>query len=322
MFTEVTHDRHVAADNGQFDPRDGQRPRVIAHRGASAAFPENTVAAFAGARDLGADGVELDARRTADGHVIVHHDAHLPDGRAIVDLAAASLPSSIPSLAEAVDASHDMTVNIEIKNWPADPDFDPTQFVADEVVKLAAAGGRKDDLLVSCFHRPTIDHVLAADPDLETAFLYANQDGAAALADAVDHGHHVLHPWDPTVTADLVAAAHARGVRVNVWTVDDPDRMALLARWGVDGIVTNLPDVARTVLDDSGRTVGKQPLQRAVDPAPAAQARGPGWRRERRRPSRHATPRRGSPRTRPQYGRTRSRMAGSWVKASSAVSPR
>ena len=226
------------------------RPLVIAHRGASAAFPENTVAAFAGARDLGADAVELDARRTADDHIVVHHDAHLADGRAIVDLAAAALPSSIPSLAEAVDASDGMAVNIEIKNWPADPDFDEDQRVADAVLALAAGSDRRSELLVSCFHLPTIDHVRAGDPALETALLHAVIDGATALAMALEHGHHVLHPWDQDVTAELVTAAHAAGVRVNVWTVDDPARMAELIAWGVDGIVTNVPDVARRVVDE------------------------------------------------------------------------
>ncbi len=224
------------------------QPLIIAHRGASAAFRENTVEAFAGAKSLGADAVELDARRTGDGAVVVHHDAHLADGRAIVDLQAAELPSHIPSLAEALDACGSLAVNIEIKNWPTDPDFDPTDAVADAVVALAAAHPRKQDLLVSCFHLPTIDHVLACDPELETAFLHALLDGPTALAQAVEHGHHVLHPWDVYVDEALVAAAHDLGVRVNVWTVDDPDRMRQLAAWGIDGIVTNVPDVARQVV--------------------------------------------------------------------------
>ena len=65
---------------------------VIAHRGASNAFPENTVAAFRGAHEMGADMVELDVRRTADGRLAIHHDAHLPDGRAICDVASGDLP--------------------------------------------------------------------------------------------------------------------------------------------------------------------------------------------------------------------------------------
>jgi len=65
--------------------------------------------------------VELDARRTAEGDVIVHHDAHLADGRAIVELGAHDLPEHVCSLADALDACEGMSVNIEIKNWPDDP---------------------------------------------------------------------------------------------------------------------------------------------------------------------------------------------------------
>ena len=67
---------------------------VIAHRGASRAAPENTVAAFRRAAEMGADMVELDVRRTADGQLAIHHDAHLPDGRAVCDVVSAELPSA------------------------------------------------------------------------------------------------------------------------------------------------------------------------------------------------------------------------------------
>ncbi|MEJ7585572.1 MAG: glycerophosphodiester phosphodiesterase [Acidimicrobiales bacterium] len=225
------------------------RTRVVAHRGASAAFMENTVEAFAGARDLGADMVELDARRTADGSIVVHHDALLADGRAIVDLEGADLPGHIPTLGDALDACAPLRVNVEIKNWPDDPDFDPTDLVARAVVDLADVRSLHDALLVSCFHWPTVDRVRTLDPRMETGLLHVRIDGATALDEAERRGHHAVHPWDPLVTADLVTAAHARGLQVNVWTVDDPVRMADLARWGVDGIVTNRPDVARAVVD-------------------------------------------------------------------------
>src|SRR5258708_30567760 len=91
---------------------------ISAHRGASAAHPENTVEAFRAAGPLGATWVELDVRRTADGRLAVHHDAHLSDGRAIVDMAARDLPSTVPSLAEALAASAPLPVNVEIKNSP------------------------------------------------------------------------------------------------------------------------------------------------------------------------------------------------------------
>jgi glycerophosphoryl diester phosphodiesterase len=229
-------------------PVDRRGPMVIAHRGASAAHPENTVAAFVGARDMGADGVELDARRTADGQVIVHHDAQLSDGRVIVELAAAELPDHVPSLAEALDACAGMDVNIEIKNWPEDPDFDPTDLVAAHVVELVQRTDRRSTVLVSSFNMPTVDRVRALDDGIPTAFLHIRVDGPSGLAQAVEHGHDAVHPWDPFVSADLIERAHALGVKVNTWTVDDPDRMVELAGWGIDGIVTNVPDLARETL--------------------------------------------------------------------------
>lgn len=224
------------------------RPLIIAHRGASAAHVENTVAAFEAAGLLGADAVELDARRTADGAIVVHHDDALPDGRVIVELTRAELPAHVPTLSEALDACGDLTVNIEIKNWPDDRDFDATELVADAVVEEVQRRGTPELYLVSSFHRPTIDRVKATMPELRTAFLHMSQDGMTALAEAVEHGHPALHPWYGWATEEVVAAAHEQGVQVNVWTVDEPETMAALAARGVDGIVTNVPDVALEVL--------------------------------------------------------------------------
>jgi glycerophosphoryl diester phosphodiesterase len=64
----------------------------------------------------------------------------------------------------------------------------------------------------------------------------------------VAHGHRALHPWYGWVTEELIAAAHAQDVVVNTWTVDDPEVMARFAGWGIDGIVTNVPDVALATL--------------------------------------------------------------------------
>jgi glycerophosphoryl diester phosphodiesterase len=77
---------------------------IIAHRGASQAEPENTVAAFRAAARAGADGVELDVRRTADDHLVVHHDAVLADGRPLRTVGSAELAAQIPTLDAALDA--------------------------------------------------------------------------------------------------------------------------------------------------------------------------------------------------------------------------
>lgn len=229
------------------------RPVVIAHRGASAAYPENTVAAFRGAAAMGAEWVELDARRTADGALVVHHDAGLPDGRVIVTLPRAELPESVPTLPEALDACAGMGVNIELKNNPPDPDLDPTHGVADATVDLLAERGGRDEVLISSFNPATLERVRERAEHLATAQLVIEPP-----ADVVDRllaaGHSALHPYDWFVDEDLVARCHAAGIAVNVWTVDDPERMRVLLDHGVDGICTNVPDVARRVIDEHLQT--------------------------------------------------------------------
>lgn len=226
---------------------------VIGHRGSSAAFPENTVAAFEGAIAQGADGVELDVRRTADGALAVAHDEALPDGRRLVDLQQVELPPEVPILPRALDACRPLRlVNIEIKNWPEDGDFDPTDHLAVEIVSLLEARGELDDgrILVSAFHLPTVDRVRELAPTLATGWLVAGGHDHEALVDrAAEHGHTALHPHHAFVNEALVTRAHEAGLQLNTWTCDDPDRIRWLASIGVDGVVTNAPDVALSAMD-------------------------------------------------------------------------
>jgi glycerophosphoryl diester phosphodiesterase len=221
-------------------------PQIIAHRGASHAERENTVAAFRRAGATGADAVELDVRVSIDGELVVHHDAELPDGRLVHATASSDLPDFVPTLLEALDAAAGMWVNVEIKNYPGDPEFDPTLRVADATVALLADQPDPQRFVISCFHLETIDRCRELAPAIPTAYLCVDvpDDIVATLA---ARGHSALHPWDPTVTADLIAACHAGGLAVNTWTCDDADRMAELIGWGVDGICTNDPDVAVAV---------------------------------------------------------------------------
>ena len=223
---------------------------IWAHRGASVARRENTVDAFAEARAQGAAGVELDVRRTADRAMAIHHDAALADGRLVVELSARDLPPEIPLLDAALDACAGMIVNIEIKNVEVDPDFDPDQFLAGAVVDLVHERDASGSVLVSCFGLDAIDRVRALDPGIPTGYLAsARWDQHHALQRAIDGGHSAFHPYDLVVNPHLVAAAHDAGVAVNVWTVDDPDRIRWLAyECGVDAIITNVPDVALAAL--------------------------------------------------------------------------
>jgi glycerophosphoryl diester phosphodiesterase len=208
------------------------------------ARPENTLAAFVEARHQGADGVELDVHRSRDGALVVHHDSTLADGRLIAALDAADLPESIPLLGAALDACAGMLVNVEIKNLEGDADHDPAEQVAHDVVALLADRGGDDDVIVSSFSLATIDRVGELDADLPRGYLASPRwEQAGALARAVEHGHAAFHPHHSAVNADLVTAAHDQGLAVNVWTVDDPDRMLWLAAAGVDAVITNVPDV-------------------------------------------------------------------------------
>jgi glycerophosphoryl diester phosphodiesterase len=229
-----------------------RNPIIIAHRGASrpVSHPENTIAAFLRARAVTADWVELDVRRTADAKTAIHHDPQLSDGRSIVSLRRDELPPEVPELGEALAACVGMGVNVEIKNFAHEADFDPTHWLSQAVVEAAREADPPVSVLVSSFDLETIDRVHAVSPSLPTALLtFVLDDPASTIARCVARGHRALHPFDATVDRPLVDAAHEAGLAVNVWTVDSPDRIAALCGIGVDGICTNVPDVARHVLE-------------------------------------------------------------------------
>lgn len=222
--------------------------KILAHRGASRAERENTLEAFRRARDLGADAVELDVRLTADSLLVVHHDARLPDsGRPITDTPFRLLPEYIPTLDEALDACEGMWVNVEIKNDEHEPDFDPTDHIAELVVHALARRGEPDRWLISSFRMKTVNRCRLVEPLIPTAWLTVEVPPGSA-AQVGGFGHRALHPYWEHVDEALVAECHAQGVEVNVWTCDDPEAMKRLAAWGVDGICTNVPDIARTAL--------------------------------------------------------------------------
>ena len=201
---------------------------ILAHRGAHDQARENTLEAFRAAGPAGADGVELDVRQAADGVLVVHHDPDV-DGIPIAATPSTALPAWVPTLAEALGACGGLAVvDLEIK-------------AADPAAVVADTGGAAN-ITVSSFHLPTLDAVSAASPGLPTAWLtLPGYDQHAALAAAAAAGHRCLAPPDPAVTAELVDAAHAAGVAVWVWTVNDPKRADQLARWGVDAVITDRP---------------------------------------------------------------------------------
>lgn len=228
------------------------RPLILGHRGASHAERENTIAAFIRAREQGADGVELDARRTADGVLVVHHDPDVDGLGHIVerdfDTLRAAHPE-IPTLAEALDACTGLMVNVEIKclPWEPDPDTDDravVRAVVDEMRRHAL------EYVVSSFDLGAVDACRELAPEYPTGWLTHSQPIAEVGAQALAHGHQYLHPdrTSARAGANAIASLHDQGLKINVWTVDDPDDIRALAAAGVDGIVTNVPDVAIAAL--------------------------------------------------------------------------
>jgi len=220
---------------------------VVAHRGASAANPPgNTVAAFAEAVKQGADWVELDVHLTADGEVVVHHDPVLADGRVLGELSAADLPDHIPTLAKALVACSPLAVNVEIK--PDGIDALRPSLIA-KVVELLQSEPASREFLVTSFDHDICDQVRALDATVPTGLLNAHGDSLQTDLDrAGSAGHVAINPWYGLVTKEFVDRAHALGVVVNVWTVDDPEQMRALDEMGVDAIITNVPSLCREVL--------------------------------------------------------------------------
>ena len=206
----------------------------------------NTIEAFRHAAVLGADAVELDARRTADGVIVVNHDAAI-DGHPLVEMLRAEVSRVapwIPDLSDALVASVPMWVDVEIKNSPNDPDWDPDDTV------LRTIGPLVDDrIVVTSFNAATVHR--------------AHQAGmrAGRLLGWSDDPTEVLARWPgyefvlpsqemvpPRHAASLVAAAQAAGAAVGIWTIDDPTAMQAYAAAGIDIVFTNVPDVAVAAL--------------------------------------------------------------------------
>jgi glycerophosphoryl diester phosphodiesterase len=221
--------------------------------------PENTVAAFLRARELGADGVELDVRRSGDARLVVHHDPEAPGVGLIARAPFAAVREArpdIPTLDEALEACAGMIVNVEIKCLPWEPDSDAgDRAVVRAVVDLLQRAEHVPTtaVIVSSFDLGAVDAVRVLAPDLATGWLTSGQQLRPAAAMAASHGHAWLNPDRPTAlrtSREDIAEAHRNGVRVNVWTVDDPAHVTRLAAAGVDAIITNTPEVALETLND------------------------------------------------------------------------
>lgn len=221
---------------------------ILGHRGASAHAVDNTLEAYRLALQHGADGVELDVRRTADGAMVLHHDPVVDGVGTLVELTVAEIRARtdlIPTLDEAGDVLGAAVINIEIKNSPLEADFDPEHSLATDVTAWVAARGLQRSVIVSSFNAETVTAVRAADPNIATALLSSGLDLPSLIPFAAAGGFDALHPDAETLVAadpgHMVSLAAERGLHVATWTVDDVAVAASLRRAGVAAIITNDP---------------------------------------------------------------------------------
>jgi glycerophosphoryl diester phosphodiesterase len=232
-------------------PRD--RPLRIAHRGASAHAPENTLAAIAKAAELGADMVEIDLQMSADGVLVALHDADLSratDGtgsvyaRTVAELKQldAGGGERIPTAEEVIACcrTHDLGIYFELK----------IGFAADAVVPLIRQHRIVEQVIIASFRPDWLADVRAADAAIRTAVLFGSLHvDAVALARAA--GAQYVHPcWEHQapephrlLTPAWIAAVRHAGLGIISWHEERPSEIAALRRLGIDGICSNAPEL-------------------------------------------------------------------------------
>ncbi len=249
----MTDGRAGGADRWGAGGAERRRPamRVLGHRGSpdrTAGIAENTIEAFVRSVELGADGVELDVRQARDGALVVHHDAAIPGAGVISELARTDLPPRVPLLGDVLDAMvtrfPGCMINIEIKNLPGEPGFDPDDgvsiAVAETVAELMAETAPEVGVVVSSFWPPALEVVGRARPEVPTGLLLASRlDTADAVQAALGRGCSALHPTIDLVTPELVDGAHAAGLSVAAWTVNDQAELERMADIGVDTVISD-----------------------------------------------------------------------------------
>ena len=243
---------------------------VVAHHGATAVAPENTMEAYRLAVEMGADAVELDVHLTSDGKLVVIHDETLERTTDLTGSVASmtlrkvraadagyrfeapdgSFPFrdtglKVPTLDEVLKWLPDrIGLVVEIKARAATA---PT-IAALRGSRVRAAGGVS---LIS-FEEPILEEARQLDPEIPTGYLLVpSQPIEPAMVYAVEHGHAAVHPWEGDLGLDAaptLALAQVYGRLMGCYVVNDPVRMQQLAALGLWGFVTDMPDVGRQAM--------------------------------------------------------------------------
>ena len=237
--------------------------KILGHRGASYTAPENTIEAYKLAIEQGADGVELDVHLSRDGELVVIHDERVDrttNGQGFVkDMTLAELKAldasngkrgyenaRIPTLEEVYGlfAGTRHIINVEIKT-----DIMDYPGICQKLLELEDRMGMNGRVIYSSFNHYTINELKRLRPEAKVGLLYLSiidspWDYAKRLGAAALHPHFITLSKTP----DMAAKCRENGVEINVWTVDDPSWIKRLGEMGVTSVITDRPDLARTVL--------------------------------------------------------------------------
>ena len=235
--------------------RNGPHPVVVGHRGVRRpGVLENTPEAFALASQAGAEWVELDARRSAEGVAVCYHNGRTPDRVPVVEQNVEQLAElhGICTLAEALSSLADgLGANIEVKNLPGEPDYDVDDGIVATVLADVERLAGDRPLLFSSFNPLTVTALRQSRPDAAIGLIHWR---SLALEDSVpialEYGASALVPELGAVGLDAggVAAIHEAGLEVMVWTVNEVDTVRQLASAGVDAVCTDDPGTLRAGL--------------------------------------------------------------------------
>ncbi len=235
---------------------------VIAHRGDSAHLPENTLAAFASALEVGAEMVEFDVQLTRDGEVVVLHDATVDrttDGHGrVADLALRELRSlsagfpdrfgsryagaRVPTLAETLNLLRGRArALIEIKSDSVSADGEGG-IEARTIAEVRRAGLENEAALMSFDHR-AVRRCRELAPEIVRGHLFYRATLEEVLAEARDAACELILPEKGMLSEDLRDRAREAGLRMATWVVDDPLELEALRRFDLYGVGSNRPGV-------------------------------------------------------------------------------
>ncbi|MCC6500640.1 MAG: glycerophosphodiester phosphodiesterase [Anaerolineales bacterium] len=255
-------------------------PLVIAHQGGDGVWPGDTLYAFENAVQIGADVLEMDAHITADGRIVLMHDEEVDrttDGTGLIeDLTLAQLKQldaaynwsnddgatfpyrgqgiQVPTLDEVFESFPNMRYVIEIKL---------TQNPIDKpLCDLIRKFGMQSRVTVASFHDDVMKNFRAVCPEVATSASRTEVRNYVLLGKAFLWGFYfpkfqtIQPPWNPEdslgiqiMTERFIRESHAKNIRVEPWTVDDPELMQQYIEWGVDGIITDRPDLLIPILN-------------------------------------------------------------------------